>query len=301
MNSTNYLVPLRELNLTNRFLFNEVMEDAEVHQDVLSIIFGRDIRMLEVHGTEYEKSVSPLARSVRLDVFSIDEENRVYNTEMQNYRKSDLPKRSRYYQSMIDAGLLEPGALSYNHLNDSCIILISPFDLFGYGKYCYTFEALCKEVQGCRLGDGATRIFLNTRGTNDEEVSRELIDFLHYVENTTDQEAENSGSFRIQRIHKRVCKVRTSEEVGVKYMQAWEERLYDRQEAREEGLAEGRKEGIAEGIAEGIRRGIAVIIETCQEFGLSKEDTISKIVQKFDVPREEAETIYSDIIKEEAE
>lgn len=32
------------------------------------------------------------------------------------------------------------------------------------------------------LEDGATRIFLNTRGTNDDEVSKELREFLHYLE-----------------------------------------------------------------------------------------------------------------------
>lgn len=65
-----------------------------------------------------------------------------------------------------------------------------PFDLFGQGKYQYTFKAKCCEVPDLILGDRATRIFLNTRGQNDNEVSRELIDFLHYVENTTDEVAE---------------------------------------------------------------------------------------------------------------
>lgn len=88
-------------------------------------------------------------------------------------------------------------------------------------------------------GDGAHRIFLNTKGENDREVSGELREFLHYVENTTDEMAARSGSERIRRIHARVCKVRASEEEGVKYMQAWEEKYYDRQEAREEGKEEG--------------------------------------------------------------
>lgn len=41
------LIPLTQLNLTNRFLFDEVMDDAQTHQDVLSIILGRDIPLLE--------------------------------------------------------------------------------------------------------------------------------------------------------------------------------------------------------------------------------------------------------------
>lgn len=118
--------------------------------------------------------------------------------------------------------------------------MIIPFDLFGYKKYRYTFEPVCKEVPGLKLKDGATRIFFNTRGENDSEVSQELVDFLHYLEDTTDQMAEQTKSERIKRIHQRVCKVRTSEEIGVKYMQAWEEKYYEREEGREEGVTEGK-------------------------------------------------------------
>ena len=96
-----------------------------------------------------------------------------------------------------------------------------------------------EEVPECALDDGAVRIFLSTKGKNTEEVSTELRDFLHYLEHTTDTVADAAGSERIRRIHRRVRKVKSSEEIGVKYMQAWEERYYDRQEAPEEGRAEG--------------------------------------------------------------
>lgn len=237
------LIPLSDLNLTDRFLFDEVMDDPQVHQDALSIIFGHPVPLLGKNETEKELRVSPAVRSVRMDVFSMDEEKSIYNTEMQKKKQSDLAKRSRYYQSMIDTSLLEPGIPDYNVLNRSYIIIITPFDLFGYGLYCYTFRPHCEERSDCVLDDGAVRIFLNTRGTNDSEVSKELADFLHYLEDTTDQAAENSGSERIRRIHDRVCKVKSNEESGVKYMQAWEEKYYERQEGLEEGLKRGREEG----------------------------------------------------------
>ena len=63
-----------------------------------------------------------------------------------------------------------------------------------------------------------------------------------------------SGSERILRIHEKVKRARLSEEVGIKYMQAWEERYYDKQEAREEGLAEGREEGYRQKLTELIRK-----------------------------------------------
>ena len=241
------LIPLSDLNLTDRFLFDEVMEDPQAHQDALSIIFGHPVPLLGKNETEKELRISPGVRSVRMDVFSMDEEKSIYNTEMQKRKQSDLAKRSRYYQAMIDTSLLEPGIPDYNVLNRSFIIIITPFDLFGYGLYCYTFRPRCEEQPECILDDGTARIFLNTRGTNDSEVSKELADFLHYLEDTTDQAAENSGSDRIRRIHDRVCKVRSNEESGVKYMQAWEEKYYERQEGLEEGLEKGMKEGLEKG------------------------------------------------------
>ena len=80
-----------------------------------------------------------------------------------------------------------------------------------------------------------------------DEVPRELAEFLHYLEETTDERAASTNSQRIKRIHRRVRKVRLSEEVGVKYMQAWEEKYYEREEGKEEGRKEGREEGREEG------------------------------------------------------
>lgn len=229
------IVPLKNLNLSSRFLFDEVMEDIQIHQDVLEIIFGKEIPLLDDMQTEKELRVSPLIRSVRIDVFAMDREQNICDTEMQGERKNDLAKRSRYYQSLIDTSLLEPGVPNYNLLNRSFIIMILTFDLFGYGKYMYTFEPRCKEVSEYVLEDGATRIFLNTKGKNEDEVSEELVEFLHYIEKSTDEMANQAKSEKIRRIHDRVCKVRMNEEVGVKYMQAWEEKYYEREEGREEG------------------------------------------------------------------
>ena len=229
------LIPLSDLNLTDRFLFDEVMEDPQAHQDALSIIFGHTVPLLTQNETEKELRVSPAIRSIRMDVCSMDEDKSIYNTEMQKKRQTDLAKRSRYYQAMIDTSLLEPGIPNYNILNRSFIIIITPFDPFGLGLYRYTFNYKCEERPECGLNDGATKIFLNTRGTNPEEVSPELVEFLHYLENTTNQVAEHSTSDRIKRIHQRVQKVKSNEEIGVKYMQAWEEKYYEREEGREEG------------------------------------------------------------------
>ncbi len=54
---------------------------------------------------------------------------------------------------------------------------------------------------------------------------------------------KQDSSDRIRTIHSRVQKVKANEEIGVKYMQAWEEKYYE----KEEGLKEGRIVGQTEG------------------------------------------------------
>lgn len=133
-----------------------------------------------------------------------------------------------------------PGTRSFNLLNDTCVIMITPFDLFGKGKYCYTFHPYCEEEPDLRLEDGAVRIFLNSHGTNRDEVSEELVALLEYME-TMDADKIGDDSENLKKLHEYVEQIKASEEIGVKYMQKWEELEYEREDAREEGRIVGRK------------------------------------------------------------
>ena len=208
---------------------------------------------------------------------------------MQKKKQTDLAGRSSYYQSMIDTSLLRPGVPDYNDLNQSYVIMVTPFDLFGYGRYIYTFQTACREESGCILQDGAFRIFLNTRGTNDDKVSPELVSLLHYLENTTDAASDTSDTERIRRIHRRVQEVKQSEKMEVKYMQAWEERYYDRKEAREEGRNEGRVEGSELLLLEMIRKKLDKQ-RTCAEIADTLEQPEDKIRHIIEVIESHLET-----------
>ena len=221
----NYILKtLKELTLLDKFLFDEVMDIPEAHEAALRIILGdENLRLLSTSQTEKELRTTPWLRSIRLDVYSVDENMRIYNTEAQKSQKTDLLRRSRFYQSVMDSSLLKPGDESFNLLNDTFTIMITPFDLFGEGKYCYTFHAHCDENPALILKDGATRIFLNTRGTNAEEVSEELIQFLNYMEQSALNVDIPDTNKNLLKIHKHVRQIKASEEMGVKFMQRWEE------------------------------------------------------------------------------
>lgn len=237
-----YPKPLEELTLLDRFLFDVAMSDSEICKNILSIIL-KNKKVTNIRIGIMEKTQEPFynSRAVRLDTLAFDEDDTVYDAEAQKSNKGRrvICRRSRLYQAHVDVSLMEPGDVDFAKMNDTYIIFICPFDIFGYGKYMYTFQMECEEVPGLRLEDGATRIFLNTHGQNHEEVSEELIQFLHYAE-TMSVGDEKVTSPRVLQLAKQVDEIKSNQEVGVKYMRMWEEFVYERMEGREEGREEGR-------------------------------------------------------------
>ena len=163
--------------------------------------------------------------------------------------------------------------------------MIMPFDLFGEGKYKYTFHMRCDEIPGLKLHDGATRIFLNTHGTDGKGVSEELIQLLRYFEQTTEENAAGSHSQKIEKLQKRVEEIKRNEEEGIRYMNAFEEKMWERREGEMIGEKRGKKigerigeeRGRKEGVAQGekiIQREIArKMVEKNLDFVLIKEMT----------------------------
>ena len=169
-----------ELSISNDFLFGKVMQNPKLCKELLLRILP-DLNIERIEYPELQKSISMDmdARSVRLDVYVKDEKEVVYDIEMQVSHTRELPKRSRYYQSMIDLQLIDKGQF-YDELKRSYVIFICPFDLYGKGRHIYTFENICKEDGSISMGDEAVKIFLNAKGTLDD-VSDKLKAFLDYV------------------------------------------------------------------------------------------------------------------------
>ena len=245
---------LQELNLLDRFLFSEVMADNEILEDVLEIILGHPVPLKDKAQAEKELRRTPQNKSVYFDVYGEDIRDVAYDMEVQQKNTKDLPKRTRYYNGMIDLNMLHPGE-DYSQLKDAYVIMIMPFDLFGEGKYKYTFHMSCDEISGLKLYDGATRIFLNTHGTDVEGVSEELIQLLRYFEQTTEENAAGSRSRKIEKLQKRVEEIKKNEEVGIRYMNAFEEKMWERREGEMIGKKIGERIGEKRGKKIGERIG----------------------------------------------
>ncbi|MCO7120500.1 Rpn family recombination-promoting nuclease/putative transposase [Ihubacter massiliensis] len=62
------------------------------------------------------------------------------------------------------------------------------------------------------------------------------------------------------------------------------------QDGYQKGLSEGIDKGIKQGIEQGIEQGIAALIELCQDMELSRAETKARIVRKFSLSEEKAES-----------
>lgn len=244
---------LKELNLLDDFLFFKMLNHSEFGEEfsrgLLKVIFGREFGNLHVipqkiyYGSDTDK------HGARLDVYLEEEvdgdtllENAtIYDVEPDLNNKvgniKTLPRRVRFYHSVIDADSLKSGT-DYKSLKKVVVIIITPFDPFGFDHMVYTIGNSCKEVPELPYDDGAKTLFLYTKGKKGN-VSQALREFLGYMEKTCWENAKNET---LKKIHSMVEVVKRDKGVSLEFMKIFERE----QMLREEGRQEGREEGIRE-------------------------------------------------------
>ncbi len=235
----------KDLNLNNAFLFAALANDPEACQLLLKLILGKDIPKVNVK-TEHNILLNSETKCIRLDVNARSEYDVNYNVEAQNSNEHNIVRRSRFYQAQLDVAELKPGD-DYNKLPDSYVIFICSFDPFGRGLYQYTYIETCVE-DGEPLGDGTCKIFFSTVGKNKEEVRKELIEFLGYYENSTDEYVSKVDNPLITRLHEKMVILKKSREWEAGYMLMEEYIASEQRRAREAGLEEGRQEALKDSI-----------------------------------------------------
>ena len=139
-NEEEILEPLRKLNLLDDFLFDVATVDLETCKIILELSLG--IRIKNLSWREGQKVVHNLPgyRGIRMDFYAVAEDGTVFDVEMQKRNEGNIPKRTRFYQALVDNPMLKSGERGFDNLRPTVIIVICGFDLYGYGKYRYTFE-----------------------------------------------------------------------------------------------------------------------------------------------------------------
>ena len=232
---------LKELNLEDDFLFAHVMSDKDICKEFLEKLLEVEIEKIDM--PENQKTIDLVLESkgIRLDIYVKDENNTVYNVEMQRGKHKNIPKRLRYYQGNIDLDLINKGE-DYRKLSKSYIIFICTFDLFNKGRHRYTFETVCKEDNSIKLEDDTNKIILNTKGVM-KDLNDEIIEFLKYVEHSDSEIAAKAKGDLVKNIHKKVIEVKNNPKVEVEFMTLLERDREKIEEGIEKGIEKGRKEG----------------------------------------------------------
>lgn len=257
--------PWEELQIKDDFLFAKVMRDKEICRQLLEKLLQTKIKDIIYLEEEKVIDIKWDAKSIRLDVY-VEDGNRVFNLEMQTTNQKNLPKRSRYYGSMIDLNTIEKGE-SYKKLKESYVIFICTFDPFQKGKPQYTFENLCIEDKEIRLDDKTRKIFFNTTAYDKAE-DEDVRAFLKYVNGEPD-----SNPF-VQKIETKVEEIRANKEWRQEYMTL----LMREEEIREESLEKGLQVGRIQGA-----------VRILKSMNVNREEIKSKIIQTFQLSEEEAE------------
>ena len=165
----------------------------------------------------------------------------LYDLEAENAKdknkRQNLPKRARFYRAIVDGHSLASGE-DYGTLKDVYIIIILPYDPFDRDRLIYTIRNMCQEDPSMPYEDGARTIFLYTKGKKGN-ISKELQELLHYMEDTEEKNAVNPS---LQKIQKMVEKVKEDKGVLLEYMKVWEREQMIREEGMEAGIAVGKAE-----------------------------------------------------------
>ncbi len=239
------LTKFDQLTIQSDFIFKKVMSKKRICKHLLGELL--QIKIADISYPEVERTLDVYydSRGIRLDIIVADDKNTHYNLEMQVKNPVDsmtgeylLPKRTRYYQAMMDVDALQKGQ-DFDKLPPTFVIFICVFDLFKEAQRVYTFKKLCLEKPALELNDQATVVFLNTLGTKGS-VSKDLQSFCDYINSNV------VTSEFTDEIAKTIVDVKYDKKVRKEYM-LYEIRMKD---LRNEALAEGRLLGLAEGKAE---------------------------------------------------
>ena len=175
--------PFDLLTIKDDYMFKSVMDSEERIKPLLEMVIGKKIRKIAL--IEKEKTVENgyNSRGIRMDVYIEDDEDTVYDVEMQGINKRFFGRRFRYYQSSIDVDIVKRGE-SFGKLKKSFIIFICDYDPFGKGWYVYPFERTCLWDSKIKIKDDTHWYVLNIKGNKDAEghkVNDEIKELLSFM------------------------------------------------------------------------------------------------------------------------
>ena len=146
-------------------------------QFVLRIITGKSDLIVETLETQADFKRLVGARSILLDAYVSDAENKKYDMEVQRADYGADKHRARYHSSAMDIENLNAGQY-FDELPETYTIFITENDVFGDGKPFHKIECIDMNTEGYPLfDDGEHILYVNGTYRDDSDIGRLMHDF----------------------------------------------------------------------------------------------------------------------------
>lgn len=170
-----YAQKIKEMRLMDdTFLSAALKNNYKCTELVLQIVTEKsDLKVIKVNVQDELKNLR--GHSIRMDVYAEDSSGKKYDIEVQRASDGAIPKRARYYSSLIDSNILDKSE-KYDTLAETYVIFITENDVLGKGLPLYHIDRTVRETGGL-FDDEAHIIFVNGAYRDETPIGLLMHDF----------------------------------------------------------------------------------------------------------------------------
>lgn len=228
--------------LADNFIFCKVMtSNPDLCKELLELLLNIKIERIEIPVAERSFKVDYDSKGIRFDVYVKDGTGRCFDIEIQTTNRTNLAKRARYYQGLMDVDSLVSGA-DYSELNESYVIFLCMEDAFGNGLPVYDFHQVCKQDSEVLLNDGTHKVFFNA-SKYDKMPTESLREFFKFLNGL------NAASDFTDQLEQKVRYAKTNAQWRHRFM-TWEQEMRIQVKEKSEQLAKEMAKDLANEIVE---------------------------------------------------
>lgn len=235
---------INEIKITDNILFTSIFENVNIIKKFIEVVLK--FKIIDIKIIQKEKVIDSVGKSrgVRFDVYVEDDNNKIYDIEIQTSDEKDLLKRLRYYQGRLDINHLDKGD-NFSDLKTTYIIFICmfrPFKDLDIDNYIYHIEpyTMCNG-RIVQLNDDTHKIVINTKYDISKIDDNELKSFIELLEDGF--QSITKGDLADMIINE-ANRLKQNEEWGDKYM-----------DVMDRILQQGIQQGIQNTVIEMIKNG----------------------------------------------
>lgn len=228
--------------LADNFIFCKVMTaNPDLCKELLELLLNIKIERIEIPVAERSFKVDYDSKGIRFDVYVKDGTGRCFDIEIQTTNRTNLAKRARYYQGLMDVDSLVSGA-DYSELNESYVIFLCMEDAFGNGLPVYDFHQVCKQDSEVLLNDGTHKVFFNA-SKYDKMPTESLREFFKFLNGL------NAASDFTDQLEQKVRYAKTNAQWRHRFM-TWEQEMRIQVKEKSEQLAKEMAKDLANEMVE---------------------------------------------------